>query len=83
MSDVKTGGRGPCPVCHGDRYETLGDLTLLCHECGGQGEVGGEPETTVREDGYRMPDDGEEYDPDVHGPLPAATGYRPWRLPED
>lgn len=81
MSDVKTGGRGPCPVCHGDRYEMLGGLTLLCHECNGAGEVGGDQDAPVHEDGYRMPQDGEEYDPDVHGPLPAFGGFPAWRSP--
>ena len=82
MSDLKTGGRGPCPTCHGEGQQTIGTLTLLCDECHGAGEVGGDQAPALRADGYRMPEDGEEYDPDVHGPLPAATGYLPWRLPE-
>jgi len=80
MSDVQTGGRGPCPACHGDGHQRIGPLTLLCDECGGEGATGGE-EPAVRDDGYRMPVDGEEYDPGVHGPLPAAGGYPAWRSP--
>jgi len=82
MSDVQTGGRGPCPTCHGERRQTIGTLTFLCDECGGAGAVGGDEEGPERPDGYRMPVDGEEYDPDVHGPLPAASGYPTWRLPD-
>lgn len=81
MSEVQTGGPGPCPVCGGDGEERIGPLTLQCHECGGDGQVGGNPEPEEREDGYRQPYDGEEYDPDAHGPLPPASGYRVWRSP--
>lgn len=81
MSETRTGGRGPCPACHGDRQQTIGTLTLLCDECGGLGEVGGDEDAPQRDDGYRTPEDGEEYDADVHGPLPAAGGYPTWRMP--
>ena len=75
MSDaeVRTGGPGPCPVCEGSGRETIGPLTMVCHECGGDGQVGGDLEDAPqRKDGYRQPIDGEEYEPDVHGPLPAV-----------
>lgn len=81
MSDVRTGGPGPCPACDGDGRQTIGSLTLLCDECGGNGQVGGDPETVAGGNDYRMPEDGEEYDPDVHGPLPAFGGYTTWRSP--
>jgi RecJ-like exonuclease len=68
MSDLETGGRGPCPVCRGDGQETIGPLTMLCHECGGEGSVGGE-ESAGREDGH-------EYDPTADGPL-APVGQHP------
>ena len=28
------------------------------------------PAPRYREDGYRLPEDGEEYDPEAHGPVP-------------
>jgi hypothetical protein len=81
MSETRTGGRGPCPACHGEGEMRLGRLTLLCDECGGERAVGGHEEPTTNADGYRQPQDGEEYDPDLHGPLPAAGGYPAWRMP--
>jgi hypothetical protein len=81
MSDLQTGGHGPCPACHGEGEMRLGRLTLLCDECGGEGEVGGHEESPTGADGYRQPQDGEAYDPDLHGPLPAARDYPAWRPP--
>lgn len=49
---------------------------MRCDFCQGGGWVGGEFEPAEggcrRGDGYRNPQEGEEYDPDVHGPLPAV-----------
>jgi hypothetical protein len=45
---------------------------MACHECGGVGQVGGDVEPCLRDDGYRQPYEGEDYDPDIHGPLPAV-----------
>jgi hypothetical protein len=70
MSKVRTGGRGPCPKCGGEGEATLGPLRLSCQECGGSGRVGGDDEPRYRPDGYKLPEEGEEYDPDIHGPLP-------------
>lgn len=65
-----------CPDCRGSGEQRIGALTLQCGFCHGAGKVGGgnEPaeETHQRADGYRTPREGEEYDPDVHGPLPAV-----------
>jgi RecJ-like exonuclease len=65
-----------CPECEGRGETSIGPLRLLCRFCQGRGQVGGEFEPAEgghqRTDGYRLPEDGEEYDPDVHGPLPAV-----------
>lgn len=65
-----------CPQCGGSGAQHLGALTLQCRFCQGRGKVGGEFEPAEgghqRTDGYRNPVEGEEYDPDVHGPLPAV-----------
>lgn len=29
----------------------------------------------MAKEGYRQPEDGEEYDPDIHGPLPAVGDH--------
>lgn len=82
MSEVTTGGPGPCPECEGAGVTTLGPLTFLCCECGGAGRVGGDHEHQTRGSGFRVPEDGEEYDPAVHGPLPpSADGFPIWRSP--
>lgn len=65
-----------CPECDGSGQERIGTLTLQCRFCHGRGTVGGDFEPAEgghqRTDGYRTPREGEEYDPDVHGPLPAV-----------
>lgn len=65
-----------CPECHGSGEECIGTLTLQCRFCDGAGQVGGEYEPAEgghqRADGFRTPVEGEEYDLDVHGPLPAV-----------
>lgn len=65
-----------CPECEGRGETTIGPLRLQCRFCHGCGKVGGEFEPAEgghqRDDGYRQPYDGEEYDPDIHGPLPAV-----------
>lgn len=70
MSDEIT-----CPECGGDGEKAIGPLRLRCQFCHGHGLVGGDHEPAEdappRADGFRAPRDGEEYDPDVHGPLPA------------
>ena len=54
---------------------------MQCEFCHGAGYVGGDNEPAddgrprYREDGYRIPGEGEEYDPDVHGPLPAVGSH--------
>jgi RecJ-like exonuclease len=65
-----------CPECDGSGEQRIGSLTLQCRFCHGHGKVGGEYEPAEegrrRPDGYRQPIEGEEYDPDIHGPLPAV-----------
>ncbi|MCO6010543.1 hypothetical protein NE236_36855 [Actinoallomurus purpureus] len=65
-----------CPECDGRGETTLGPVRLRCQFCQGRGRVGGDYEPAEgghqRTDGYRQPEGDEEYDPKVHGPLPAA-----------
>ena len=65
-----------CPECDGSGEQRIGTLRLMCRFCQGRGEVGGDYEPAEgghrRTDGYRTPEEGEAYDPDVHGPLPAV-----------
>lgn len=68
MSEVSTGGPGPCPECEGRGRQTIGPLSFVCDECGGTGTVGG-AEHASREDGR-------EYDPATDGPL-APAGRHP------
>lgn len=74
MSEVRTGGSGPCPECGGEGEISLGPLRLSCAECGGSGKVDGD-DATYRADGWKIPEDGEEYDPDVHGPLSPVASH--------
>jgi hypothetical protein len=76
MSEVRTGGRGPCPECSGKGETRLGPLTFSCPECAGAGQVGGDDQPLYCGDGWKVPDEGEEYDPAVHGPL-APVGTHP------
>lgn len=68
-----------CPECGGTGEQRIGTLRLACRFCHGAGQVGGEYEPAEgghqRTDGYRTPTEGEEYDPQVHGPLPAARDH--------
>lgn len=68
-----------CPECKGCGETSIGPLRLLCRFCRGLGEVGGDNEPAEggqrRSDGYRSPRDGEEYDREVHGPLPAVWDH--------
>jgi RecJ-like exonuclease len=68
-----------CPECEGRGETSVGPLRLQCQFCHGDGQVGGEHEPAEgghqRSDGYRQPEDGEEYDPDVHGPLPGIADH--------
>lgn len=68
-----------CPECEGRGETPIGRLRLRCQFCLGEGEVGGKYEPAEgghqRTDGYRTPHEGEDYDPDVHGPLPAAGDH--------
>lgn len=65
-----------CPECAGRTETHIGSLRLRCRFCHGRGVVGGgfEPAEGGRQrrDGYRKPEEGEQYDPDEHGPLPAV-----------
>lgn len=65
-----------CPECEGSGETSIGRLRLMCRFCQGRGEVGGDYEPAEgghqRTDGYKVPEEGEEYDPEVHGPLPAV-----------
>ena len=65
-----------CPECGGRGETAIGTLRLKCRFCHGRGTVGGDYEPAEgghqRTDGYRMPEEGEDYDPEVHGPLPAV-----------
>lgn len=47
-----------------------------CAECHGTGLAGAEAEVRYREDGYRIPQDGEVYDPEIHGPIPTSRWGR-------
>jgi len=65
-----------CPECGGTGEQRIGTLRMQCNFCHGAGLVGGDFEPAEgghrRTDGYRNPVDGEDYDPDIHGPLPAV-----------
>jgi RecJ-like exonuclease len=65
-----------CPECDGRGEDSIGPLRMQCEFCQGRGWVGGEFEPAdggcQRTDGYRNPEEGEDYDPDIHGPLPAV-----------
>jgi hypothetical protein len=69
---------GPaCPVCggRGEIVYTRGEhwwMSVRCEDCHGTGHATAAPPPRYREDGYRLPEDGEEYDPDVHGPVPSS-----------
>lgn len=69
-----------CPECGGSGETSIGTLRLVCRFCHGAGVVGGEYEPAEgghrRADGFKIPEEGEEYDPDVHGPMPAV-----WKHP--
>lgn len=72
-------GKGEIVLVRGNHW-----MSVECVDCHGTGLADAPPPPPrVRADGYRIPENGEEYDPDVHGPLPAATGYLPWRLPAE
>lgn len=69
-----------CPECGGAGESRTGSLRLLCQFCLGASYVGGDNEPAddgpqYREDGWKTPEEGEEYDPAVHGPLPAAGSH--------
>lgn len=71
---------GPlCPDCRGkgEVVFTRGNywLSVKCTTCHSTGLADAPPPPPrYRPDGYRIPEDGEEYDPDIHGPIPPS----PW-----
>lgn len=69
MSEVGTGGPGPCPVCGGEGRQVLGPLSFRCDECGGTGMVGGE-----EHDGRKT---GQEYDPATTDGPASPVGRHP------
>jgi hypothetical protein len=72
---------GPvCPACKGkgEVVFTRGNhwMSIECVDCQGTGLADApSPPPRYRADGYRIPEDDEEYDPDIHGPIPSS----PWR----
>lgn len=69
-----------CPECDGVGESRIGWLRLQCRLCHGAGYVGGDNEPgedgpRYRADGYKIPEEGEEYDPAVHGPLPPVGSH--------
>lgn len=68
---------GPsCPTCQGKGERVyLGGRTWIsvqCHDCHGTGLANSPTPVHYRDDGTRIPDDGEEYDEAKHGkPGPA------------
>jgi hypothetical protein len=62
-------GRGEIVLTRGNHW-----MSLECADCHGTGLAESAPAPRYREDGYRVPEDGEEYDPDAHGPIPSS----PW-----
>ncbi|MFC9973563.1 hypothetical protein ACFVH6_21980 [Spirillospora sp. NPDC127200] len=69
-----------CPECEGKCYQPIGTLRLRCGFCQGRGFVGGdhEPAETgprYNAQGWKIPEEGEEYDPEIHGPLPGVRDH--------
>lgn len=69
-----------CPECGGTGEERIGPLRLMCRFCHGRKVVGGEDEPAedgprYNARGWKIPEEGEEYDPAVHGPLPPAGDH--------
>ncbi|WUH97138.1 hypothetical protein OHR68_26825 [Spirillospora sp. NBC_00431] len=64
-----------CPECGGTGEQRLGPLQLMCMFCHGRKVVGGgrgprDGGTRYNAQGWKVPEDGETYDAQVHGPLP-------------
>ena len=73
----KCGARGQIVFTRGEHWISVGRV-----DCHGAGLADARsPEPRIRDDGFRVPENGEEYDPDAHGPIPEATWSLPWRLP--
>lgn len=68
MSDPIT-----CPECEGRGEQRIGPLRLQCPLCSGAGQVGGDDGPRYNAQGWKIPEEGEEYDPEVHGPLPGTA----------
>jgi hypothetical protein len=84
VHDLQREGDGPsvsdpiaCPECQGTRSTRIGTLEMRCEFCNGRGVVGGPDEDAPRYNarGWKIPEEGEEYDPEVHGPLPPASDH--------
>ncbi|MFG1999733.1 hypothetical protein ACGFNU_11355 [Spirillospora sp. NPDC048911] len=74
---------GPaCTECRGEGEVvfTRGNhwISIECAQCHGTGLADAPPpEPRYRADGYRVPEDGEAYDPELHGPMPQSKWARP------
>lgn len=69
----KTDPCATCPECEGTGEQHIGPLRLQCQFCAGAGTVGGDDGPRHNAQGWRIPEEGDEYDPDIHGPLPGAA----------
>jgi hypothetical protein len=58
-------GRGEVVLTRGNHW-----LSVECVNCHGTGHANAPLVPRYRPDGFKVPEDGEEYDPDIHGPAP-------------
>lgn len=76
----------PCPECDGAGEHSIGRLRLQCRFCLGAGTVDGPDDAhgkhgeqgegpRYREDGWKIPEEGEQYNPEIHGPLPPVGSH--------
>jgi DnaJ-class molecular chaperone len=56
-------GRGQIVLTRGNHW-----TAIACDACHGTGHANAEPPVHYRDDGTRIPQDGEEYDEAIHGP---------------
>ncbi|WP_433331655.1 hypothetical protein [Spirillospora sp. CA-294931] len=69
---AECGGKGEVVFTRGNHW-----MSVECTACHGTGLADAQPQPRYRPDGYRIPEDGEEYDPEVHGPIPSSPWARP------